>query len=70
MVLDRDQRILLPTKGAVRALERALALDGVDEVLARDVARVDLRLSDRPTVRMNSGATEEWWRIRQMNSNQ
>ncbi|MEO9573999.1 MAG: cell division protein FtsQ/DivIB [Tateyamaria sp.] len=70
VVLDRDQRILLPAEDAVRAFERALALDAVDEILARDVARVDLRLSDRPTVRMNATATEEWWRIRQMNSNQ
>ncbi|WP_299726122.1 cell division protein FtsQ/DivIB [uncultured Tateyamaria sp.] len=68
VVLDRDQRILLPSTGAVQALERALALDEVDEVLARDVARVDLRLSERPTVRMNATATEEWWRIRQLNS--
>ncbi|MFL4470756.1 cell division protein FtsQ/DivIB [Tateyamaria armeniaca] len=70
VVLDRDQRILLPSTGAVRALERALALDQVDDVLRRDVARVDLRLSERPTVRMNSTATEEWWRIRQLNSEQ
>lgn len=70
VVLDRNQRILLPASRAVRALERALALDAVDEILARDVARVDLRLSDRPTVRMNASATEEWWRIRQMNSKQ
>lgn len=70
VVLDRDQRISLPTKGAVRALERVLALDEVDEVLARDVARVDLRLPDRPTVRMTTGATAEWWRIRQLNSKQ
>jgi len=68
VVLDRDQRIMLPTTEPVRALERALALDGVNDVLGRDVARVDLRLTDRPTVRMNTGATEEWWRIRQLNS--
>ena len=70
VVLDRDQRILLPTAQPVRALERALALDQVDDLLLRDVARVDLRLSERPTLRMNSTATTEWWRIRQMNSEQ
>ncbi len=68
VVLDRNQRIMLPSTKPVRALERAIALDGVDEVLSRDVARIDLRLSDRPTVRMNATATEEWWRIRQLNS--
>ena len=67
VVLDRDQRIMLPTDGAVRALERAIALDGVDDILSRDVTRVDLRLSDRPTVRISSNATEDWLRIRQLN---
>lgn len=66
VVLDRDQRIMLPTTEPVRALERAIAMDSVNDVLGRDVARVDLRLVDRPTVRMKIGATEEWWRIRQL----
>lgn len=68
VVLDRDQRILLPARDPVRALERVIALNGVDDVLNRDVARIDLRLSERPTVRMNANATEDWWRIRQLNS--
>ena len=68
VVLDRNQRILLPETDAVRALERVIALEGAQEVLSRDVARIDLRLSDRPTVRMNPRATDEWWRIRQLNS--
>ncbi|MEP1963751.1 cell division protein FtsQ/DivIB [Tateyamaria sp.] len=68
VVLDRNQRILLPAKGAVRALERAIALDGVDQVLSRDIARIDLRLSDRPTVRMNAAANDTWWTTRQLNS--
>ncbi|WP_299140423.1 cell division protein FtsQ/DivIB [uncultured Tateyamaria sp.] len=68
VVLDRNQRIMLPEADAVQALERVIALNGVDEVLHRDIARIDLRLPHRPTVRMNSTATEEWWRIRQLNS--
>ncbi|MEO0400832.1 MAG: cell division protein FtsQ/DivIB [Pseudomonadota bacterium] len=68
VILDRNQRIMLPSVDPVQALERVIALDGVDEILARDVARIDLRLRDRPTVRMNATATEEWWRIRQLNS--
>ncbi|MEL6465432.1 MAG: cell division protein FtsQ/DivIB [Pseudomonadota bacterium] len=67
VVLDRDQRIMLPSEGAVQALERVIALDGVDEVLKRDISRIDLRLHDRPTVRMTQYSTEEWWRIRQLN---
>ncbi|MEL6450997.1 MAG: cell division protein FtsQ/DivIB [Pseudomonadota bacterium] len=68
VVLDRAQRIMLPTDAPVQALERVIALNGVDDLLARDIARVDLRLSDRPTVRMNSTATEAWWKIRQLNT--
>ena len=65
VVLDRDQRILLPETGALQALERVMALENVHEVLARDVSRVDMRLAQRPTIRMNENATAEWWRIRQ-----
>ncbi len=66
VVLDRDQRILLPETGAVQALERVLALEGAQDVLSRDVARVDMRLAQRPTVQMNKEATQELWRIRQI----
>lgn len=66
VVLDRNQRIMLPAEGAVQALERVIALDGVDEVLKRDIARIDLRLANRPTVRMTDNSTAEWRRIRQL----
>ena len=65
VVLDRDQRIMLPTEGAQQALERIIALDRAQDVLARDVAVVDMRLARRPTVRMTEHATAEWWQIRQ-----
>jgi cell division protein FtsQ len=65
VVLDRDQRIMLPVEGAQQALERVIALDGAQEMLARDVARVDMRLADRPTVRMNEDATRDWWHVNQ-----
>jgi len=66
VVLDRDQRIMLPEENAVQALERVIALEGAQEVLTRDVARVDMRLASRPTLRMNEEATREWWHIRQL----
>ncbi len=66
LVLDRDQRILLPTTGAVAALEHVIALEGAQDVLSRDVARVDMRLNGRPTIKMNNDATQELWRIRQL----
>jgi cell division protein FtsQ len=64
LVLDREQRVMLPAKGAARALERVIALDQVQDVLERDLARVDMRLSQRPTIRMNENAVKELWRIK------
>lgn len=59
VVLDRDQRILLPQEDALRALERVIALEGAQDILTRDVARVDMRLARRPTVQMTNEAAEE-----------
>lgn len=67
VVLDRGQRIQLPVEAPVAALERVIAVSEVKDLLARDVAVVDLRLPTRLTVRMNSAAVEDWWRIRQLN---
>ncbi|WP_282047900.1 cell division protein FtsQ/DivIB [Sulfitobacter mediterraneus] len=66
VVLDRDQRIMLPETGAVQALERVIALEGAQEVLSRDVLVVDMRLAQRPTVRMSEEATKQWWQIKQI----
>lgn len=66
VVLDKGQRIMLPETGAIEALERVIALDGAQDILGRDVARVDMRLAARPTVQMNQDATREWWSIRQL----
>lgn len=67
VVLDRGQRILLPETGARRALERAIALDAAQDLLARDLAQVDFRLDDRPTVRIAEDATQTWLQIRAQN---
>lgn len=64
VVLDRDQRILLPEEAPLPALERVIALERAQEVLTRDVARVDMRLGKRPTVRMTKDATEAWWQAK------
>ncbi|HKL55611.1 MAG TPA: cell division protein FtsQ/DivIB [Roseovarius sp.] len=66
VVLDREQRILLPERNPVRALERVLALDEVQDMLARDLVAVDMRLAERPTIRMNPRAVEDWWRVTKM----
>lgn len=59
IVLDRDQRILLPAENAVRALERLLALDHAQDILSRDLLTVDLRLDARPTLRLTPYALTE-----------
>jgi len=64
VVLDRDQRILLPEQGAVSALEQVLALDEARDLLERDVLVVDMRLPHRPTLRLADHAVEELRRIR------
>lgn len=64
LVLERDQRIMLPATGAVAALERVLALDTAQDLMARDVLAVDLRDPARPTIRLSQAATTELHRIR------
>lgn len=64
LVLDRDQRILLPEAGALRALERLIALDQAQGLLARDVTAVDLRLPERPVLRLAPYALAEMRRLR------
>ncbi|MBN9887410.1 cell division protein FtsQ/DivIB [Salipiger abyssi] len=66
VVLDRGQRLMLPETGAVRALERAIAMDQAVDMLSRDIAAVDLRLPRRPTLRLNGEAIGEYWRIKAM----
>jgi cell division protein FtsQ len=56
VVLDRDQRILLPELDAVRSLERVIALDKAEQLLNRDVLAVDLRNADRPVLRLAPAA--------------
>lgn len=67
VVLDRNQRILLPSEYPVRALEYVIALSEAQDLLERDVAAVDMRIAERPTVRMTEAALEEMWRIRKIN---
>lgn len=59
IVLDRDQRILLPAEDPVRALERIIALDQAEDLLARDITAIDLRNRDRPVLRLSRYALRE-----------
>jgi cell division protein FtsQ len=56
VVLDRNQRILLPATDPVQALERLLALDEVQDLMNRDVLSVDLRSDHRPILRLSPHA--------------
>lgn len=66
VVLKNGQRILLPEDGAVQALERVIALNQAQDILARDLMVVDMRLPARPTLRIAERSVEEWWRIRRL----
>jgi cell division protein FtsQ len=59
LVLDRNQRILLPAVSADLALERLLAFDAAQGLLKRDITAVDLRLPDRPALRLAPYALTE-----------
>jgi cell division protein FtsQ len=56
MVLDRDQRILLPEEDPVVALQRVMALHKAQDMLERDISIVDMRNGARPTIRLNQPA--------------
>ena len=66
VVLDRDQRLMLPDEGAVQALERAIAMDQAVDLLNRDLVTVDLRLPQRPTLRLTDYAVQEMWRMKSL----
>lgn len=59
LVLDRNQRVLLPEKNPVQALERLLALDQAQDLMNRDILTVDLRSNHRPTLRLTPNALAE-----------
>jgi cell division protein FtsQ len=48
----------------IRALERLIALDHAQDVLERDVLAVDLRLQNRPSLRLAPFALTEMRRLR------
>jgi cell division protein FtsQ len=64
VVLTEGQRIMLPEDAPVPALERLLSLDRARDVLDRDLTHVDLRLPERPTLRLTTHARAELNRIR------
>lgn len=56
IVLDRGQRIMLPELRPVTSLEKVIALDHAQDLLARDIAAVDFRNPHRPVLRLTETA--------------
>ena len=64
VVLDRDQRIMLPETAPVRVLERVIALDQAQDLFGRDISTVDFRVAARPTVRLTPDGLEALRQVR------
>lgn len=63
MVMDREQRILLPEDNPTAALDRVIALQEAQDLLGRDVATIDMRNANRPTIRMSDAAANALRRV-------
>ena len=66
VVLDKGQTLMLPEKGAATTLERIIAMDDAEELLARNIKTVDFRIKNRPTLHLREGAIEELKKIKLM----
>jgi len=58
IILDRDMLIKLPAERSVEALSRIMALHYGEQLLDRDIAVIDMRLPERPALRMKPEAAE------------
>jgi cell division protein FtsQ len=52
LILDRNQSVLLPAINPIGAIERLIALDQAEDILARDILTIDLRDEQRPVLRL------------------
>ena len=60
VALDKGLTILLPEKRATAALERVMAWHFGEDLLDRSLVAVDMRITERPTLRMSPGAAETY----------
>ncbi|MCY4293135.1 MAG: cell division protein FtsQ/DivIB [Roseovarius sp.] len=61
VVLNRNLRILLPEADPVSALKRVVYLNDTDaKILDRNLSVVDMRLAERPTIRIAGGRADNW----------
>lgn len=66
VILTEGKRIALPEEAPAAALDRALAMHAANDVLARDITVVDLRLPDRPILRLSAPARAELKRLQDL----
>ena len=64
VVMSDGLRILLPEEDPVRTLDRVLALHDMQDVLDRDVLRIDMRHPERPSLQLTPDAITELHRMR------
>lgn len=64
LVLADDRRIQLPARDAGAALDRLIAINAAQDILARDVQRVDMRNPERLSLQLGPEALEELRRMR------
>jgi len=69
VVFTNDLRVLLPEEAPLATLQRVLAVNEAHDLFARDIVNVDMRLPDRPTVRLRNHAVGELFRIRELSMN-
>ena len=69
VVFTNDLRVLLPEEAPLATLQRVLAVNEAHDLFARDIVSVDMRLPDRPTVRLRNHAVGELFRIRELSMN-
>ena len=65
IILDKEQKILLPSLEPLQALEKVIALHETNKLLDRDIVFVDMRIPNRPTVRMSQEADKVFRESRQ-----
>ena len=70
VILDKDQRLMLPEENPVLALEKVIAMDQAEDLLTRSIRAVDLRLMNRPTLQLNKNAIEDFREIKLMQMGQ
>lgn len=60
LVLDHELSIKLPAEDPIEALSRVMALHYGEELLDRNLSIIDMRLPDRPVLRMTPEAAETY----------